>query len=426
MSHYPIAPQPAFSPANWLRTPWQEVPDLFFLCGRVFKIEIEALELWSQQGRVKIKGKEGLQGFEKSAREGDWVAVKIKKSQLTVMSDSCLEFDGRLEIYPLTRRLRMPPQDPTSGDALKIRSRFLQTLHSALLGMGLMPVETPSLVPCPGMEPTLEPFSTQWEWGRKNQRFYLPTSPELHLKKLLAQGWTDIYEIKTCYRNRELSEIHQPEFLMLEWYRAFQDLNFIRKDLERILDFLFEAGMIEGDRPQIRIRSYPDLFEEHLGFRLQPHTSAEELRELCRKFEIHFEDSDDWDDLFFRLSLEKIEPQFERYGALIVQDFPPSQAALARLTAQGWADRFEFYWRGFEIANAFHELNDPKEQKRRFEKEIQDRQRLGTSPLEPDSEFLRYLESGMPPAAGIALGVERLLLACQNRKNLKEFRAFCF
>jgi lysyl-tRNA synthetase class 2 len=122
--------------------------------------------------------------------------------------------------------------------------------------------------------------------------------------------------------------------------------------------------------------------------------------------------------------IEKIEPAMEKRGPLIVRRFPPEMAALARLDEEGWADRFEFYWNGLEIANAFNEVTDAQEQRRRWQAEQDERARLGTTPLPQDESLIRALENGLPPTGGIALGLERLYMATHGLKDIRELRLF--
>ncbi len=430
----------AYSVSQFLKV--KSLPhEKFYLCGRLQPLpvsvplsksapqetEVEGFMLWSQQGQFQIETEARLEWQEAEGKWGDWVAVLIEPG--AIKRENGLKVRAQqISVKRLVAQQdsQVSNQVPADAKSVRLRAKFLNTLRSGLLNLGLEEVETPYLVACPGMEPTLEPFMTEWKWGEHRQNFYLPTSPELHLKKLLAQGWTDIFEIKTCFRNSELSEHHEPEFLMLEWYRAFKTLDQIKADIRDLLDGFYDAGLVKGSRPQLRETTYADLFQRFLKFDLKPQTTKSELEELCRQNLISFSATDSWDDLFFRLSLEKIEPRLAQLGPLVIKNFPPSQVALARFTADGWADRFEFYWQGLEIANAFHELNDPVEQEKRIQTEIALRQQLGTAPLKPDLDFLEHLKSGMPPSSGVALGVERLLMACQGETQLKNFRAFSF
>ena len=298
---------------------------------------------------------------------------------------------------------------------------FVRAVRGFFVEQGLTEIFTPSLVICPGLEPSLEPFAIQVTKGRETRQVYLPTSPEIHLKKALARGWTDIFEIKNCFRRGEFSVHHENEFLMLEWYRSFADLEAILADLSGLL---LHLRPFMSTRPELRRTTFAELFRRHLNFALSPTTEREELANLCRSRNMHFTTEDSFNDLFHRLLIEHIEPQFKKMGAVIVRDFPPSQAALARLTKEGWADRFEFYWNGLEIANAFFEVTDADEQRRRWQAEADERKHLGTTPLPMDEGLLVALQTGIPPTGGIALGVERLYMACRGVENIRELRLF--
>jgi len=300
--------------------------------------------------------------------------------------------------------------------------RFLREIREHFTCAGLVELATPSLVPCPGLEPTLEPYRIAPAGGTDADRpgsakFFLPTSPEIHLKKAIAEGMTDVFELRSCFRRGEYSPHHRAEFNMLEWYRAFADLEMIVEDLKCLLRQL-------GQVSEIKETDFATLFAEQFDFKLTPQTTASELRELCRVFNVETATHDTFNDLFHRLLFERLEPKMAAMGPLIVRRFPPSQAALAKLDANGWADRFEFYWQGLEIANAFHEVSDPTEQHARWRMEQQERLRLGTSALPMDEELLEAFRQGMPPAAGIALGVERLYMAIANVKDIGELKWF--
>jgi len=294
---------------------------------------------------------------------------------------------------------------------------FLADIRAFFVAQKFIEVQTPYLVPSPGMEPHLDPFSTIFKHGSQLKEFYLPTSPELSLKKMLTCGWTKLFEIKTCFRNDELGNLHQPEFQMLEWYRAYSDLETIIDDIRGLLgQYVSLKEVVET--------TMAELFQKHLEFLLTPTTTKTELVQLCQSQNLNYRPDDDWNDLFYLVFLEKIEPYLNGDSPVILRDYPPSQAALARLTPEGWADRFELYWKGFELANAFHELNDPKEQHRRFLQEIDEKKRLGKKVVPIDKEFLQALAHGMPPSAGVALGLDRLFMALYGIKDIRKTRAF--
>lgn len=283
---------------------------------------------------------------------------------------------------------------------------------------GFLEIDTPSLVVSPGTEPTLKVFGTEWCQGSRKERRYLPTSPELHLKKALVRGVDRAFELRRCFRNDELTPIHQPEFWMLEWYRCFAGLEQIEDDAIALIHLFAPEARVE------RV-TMGELFARHAGIELRPEATIEDYRRWTRA--AGFEAPSSWgiDDLFFWLFQEKIESRFEAETVLIVRDWPPFQAALARVGPAGWAERFEIYWRGLELANAFHELTDPAEQERRFGEDARKKAAAGHDDIPPiDEEFLRALRAGLPPSAGIALGVERLFMAVRRVPSLASLRLF--
>ena len=297
---------------------------------------------------------------------------------------------------------------------------FLFELRSFFESKGLIFTPTPSLVECPGTEPQLQVFETFFSMGKKTKKLYLPTSPEMHLKKLLCQNWTDIFEIKKCFRNGELSPVHQMELTMLEWYRAFYSLDDLMEELWELLAFLKEKIFCKVRMPKGRSVTMRDLFIQHLNFPLSPHTSRQDLIHLLKEKSLIYDSKDSWEDLFFNLFLNCIESKLDKEIPNIIYNYPPQLRAFARLNDQGWAERFELYWRGFELANAFYEVIDPQDQKNLFEKHLE--QRKDNVPY--DQELLDLMKQGMPPCSGIAMGLDRLFLALYNKDNLFDLHLF--
>lgn len=400
---WPRSPENCFSLARFKQKLKEgTLPAEFWLGGRV-----QNGQLVSQQGQVK------LLFSDPKLRPGNLVALKVGKKHL---GEGAGSVTGCLEIQMLCEGTA-----PVIASDLSARNRrwqnFLELVQAGLEGLGLQKVTTPTLVINPGMEPHLRAFGTQWKMGSKTWDLHLPTSPEIHLKKLLSAGFTDIFEIKNCFRSEELSQHHEPEFSMLEWYRAFADLRMIEDDLRRLV-----AGIAPGIE-FVRL-SLPTLFQEHLDFNLRPDTSAEDLRALCKRQGVEVAEDDIWDDLYTRLVIEKIEPTFDRSKGTFLYDYPASQAALARVTKDGWADRFEFFWKGLEIANAFHELNDPEEQLRRHTGDQDYRREHGLTVYPIDLAFITGLRQGMPPSGGIAMGLDRLCMAVYDLPTIQELRLF--
>lgn len=361
-------------------------------------------------GSVELEGPpEMFQGLS----DGDLVVVQVDKAnEFTVIGKSL-----RVEF-----KTQLPAAVAPKPHAARFTT-FVSRVRDFFIERGLNEVFTPTLVTCPGLEPSLEPFATQANFGRHRATVYLPTSPEVSLKKAIAQGWTDIFEIKNCFRRGEAGAHHEHEFLMLEWYRSFADLRLIETDLRALITKLAQEGWID-QKIAVTETDFRSLFKTYFDFDLRPDTTATQLRKLCDDLSVHVTEDDTFNDLFHRLLVDRLEAEIAKLGPLILKRFPPSQAALAKLDSEGWADRFEFYWRGLEIANAFNEVSDPEEQQRRWEGEARERARLGSSAVPSDPALIRALRRGMPSCGGIALGVDRLYMACARVDDIRELRLF--
>lgn len=415
---YPAAPKGCMSLARWQAAPKAQV-----WVGGIYTGEslLASATHIVQVNMPKVRVLE----------PGDTVAVFVTSWELAPIR---IEASDLILLAPAKRD--RPPV--LNADILQLWPQFLREVRSFFTSRHCLEMTTPSLVTCPGLEPSLEPMKI----SNGNRGFgYLPTSPEIHLKKALALGFTDIFEIKLCFRAGENGHHHQPEFHMLEWYRSFADLSLIEEDLTSLTAHLsnkFSAQIHHGRGspdlasspcglelpPTIAHTSFAALFREHLEFPLTPQTNLAELVKLADHLKIQVSKTDSFDDVFHRIFIDKIEPLLIARGPLIINGFPPSQAALARLTSDGWADRFEFYWRGLEIANAFHEVNDPAEQNVRWQQELDERHRLGTTEIPIDDDLLKHLQMGMPPTGGIALGLERLFMAIFNVSNIRNVKLF--
>jgi lysyl-tRNA synthetase class 2 len=255
------------------------------------------------------------------------------------------------------------------------------------------------------------------------------------MKRLLAGGLERIFQICPAFRDEPEATTHRPEFTMLEWYRAHAGYEDIMRDTEELIERL--ARKIHG-RPEIRYQGrtisvatpWPrlrvrDLFAEHAGVDLVRASTPESLAAECRRLGLQSSPDDTWDDLYFRIWLNLIEPRLPQDRAVLVTRYPASQAALAVVDADAdgsrWAKRFEAYAGGLELGNAFEELTDPAEQRRRFIEDMELRERIygpgfPKNPL--DEEFLQALTEGMPPAGGIAVGVDRLVMLLADEPDI--------
>lgn len=388
-----------------------------WVAGRVIYKDMIALVLQSrgQQSKFEasiIEDRSALspQTFMEKCKLGDIVCVQVNGPDLSlfqkgvVLNTSIGALDYRSFDFVASQRW----------------TQYLNVIRNYFVSNDFIELETPHLVRSPGTEPFLDPFEVEFHQGGHSQRFYLPTSPEFSLKKALVRGWTKIFEIKKVFRNGEVSEHHQPEFTMLEWYRAYERPEAITNDIQNLLERLtqhFNLPHVETVETTMAQK-----FDQVLDFKLSPETTREQLLEECKSRQIHFTHEDSWNDLFHRLMIEFIEPSMKDGRAWIVRDFPPSQSAFARINNQGWADRFEMYWKGLEITNCFHELNDAQENILRQVRDLEIKIQIGKKAVDLDSDFQAHLLHGMPPAAGIALGVDRLFMGLFDYSEISDTR----
>lgn len=328
------------------------------------------------------------------------------------------------EIILLAPQVAPLPKRSFKKSILENWNQYLSEVRGYFVSQGFLELKTPSLVVCPGTEPALDVFSTQLKVGSRKEKLFLPTSPELHLKKTLALGADKIFEFAPCYRNGEITERHQPEFMMLEWYRAYDNLVTIKKD---VVDMVHHVARALGVAAPKKVSSYSiaELFKMYCGgFILTPQTSKEELKALGEKLGVDVRSAETIDDYFFLIFMEKVESQLPADELIFVEKYPPYQAALARLTSDGWGDRFEAYWKGYELANAFHELNDPTIQRLRSREDLEKKSAMGKEEIRLDEEFFAALDAGLPPSGGIALGLERLFMCLYDIEKIADLKLF--
>ena len=359
-----------------------------------------------------------------TATNGDLVEIELLSKNLILTGQEASLKRGRLTSIQSSRVVyKNQSKELTVVEGLFFRrwAQFIEGVRHWFTDQGLVEVRTPTLVTNPGMEPELEPFATHFRQGSKEQKLFLATSPELHLKQLLVRGLTDIFELKTVFRNEELTRYHEPEFLMLEWYRAFADLTNIESDLRELLAYL--GHTLDRKIPKIERYTVAQLWAQQTGHVLTPQTTRDELLALAKNLHLAPNESFGFNDLFHLIWVSLVEPHLPR-GPFFLVDYPPSQAALAVVGPEGWAQRFEFYWNGLEIANAFQELNNPDEQRSRFMRDQKQRVEYGRTPLGIDENFMSALIAGLPPSGGIALGLDRLYMALFELENISGTRAF--
>jgi elongation factor P--(R)-beta-lysine ligase len=342
------------------------------------------------------------------------------------------------EIFRLTPSSSSPTWtqrilDPRRRKAVAMRLAVENQIRAFFNGEGFLETRTPLLAPCPGMEPHIRPFGVVSIPG-DTPKYYLPTSPEFAMKKLLVGGLEKIFQITPAFRDEPVSVTHLPEFTMLEWYRAYAGYDDIMSDVENLFSSLAQSLLkkdtityqgkeisVRKPWPRLKIR---DLFKKYADVDLAD-ANREKLASVCKGFSLSVNPDETWDDLYFKIWLNQIEPHLPSDQAVFVYRYPPSQAALSVTDRDPdgsvWAKRFEVYMGGIELANAFEELTDAVEQRKRFEKDMKLRSdTYGASfPITPtDEAFLNALEQGMPPSGGIAMGVDRMIMLFADEPDI--------
>jgi len=293
---------------------------------------------------------------------------------------------------------------------------MLCAIRAFFASRGVMEVETPLLMPHTVTDPYIDSIAVQYQ----QQTLYLQTSPEYAMKRLLAAGSGPIYQISKAFRHDEVGRLHNPEFTLLEWYRPGFDHHQLMDEMDQLLSTVAQTNSA------LRI-SYQQCFLDHL--QIDPFAlSLNELQQQVRQHHLFSGDIKALDaDTCCQLLLNGlIEPQLGLTAPVFLYDFPPSQAALARIRHDQppVAERFELYINGIEIANGFHELADATEQHQRFLVNQGQRRLHNKAVPEIDQTLLAALRHGLPQCAGVALGVDRLLMVTNGYRHLADAVAF--
>lgn len=320
------------------------------------------------------------------------------------------------------------------ADNLVCRAGAVKSLREFFDRRGYVEVETPALQISPGMEPHLTAFATKLhDTAGEGRSVFLHTSPEFAMKKLLAAGMQRIFQLARVFRDGERSARHHPEFTMLEWYRTgagWRDIAEEAMDLVRgICGATVRFNGVECDLSQPwEFLSVAGAFERHAGIDLMAtmndplNPDTDQLGFAADGIGVRTADTDTWEDVFFRIYLERIEPHLGVGAATVLHSYPASMAALARLSPEDSrvSDRFEIFVCGLELANGYGELTDAAEQRARFGTMVAQREAQGRDAYPVDEDFLAALESGMPDCAGIALGFDRLVMLAAGASRIEE------
>jgi lysyl-tRNA synthetase class 2 len=320
--------------------------------------------------------------------------------------------------------------NPQVRDTFKKRSQIINSIRTTLNNAGLLEVETPILQSIPGGA-TARPFITHH--NALNMPLYLRVANELYLKRLIVGGFEGVFEFAKDFRNEGMDRTHNPEFTVLEFYIAYKDynwmMNFTEQMLEKIaIDLYGKTEIPVGDKqidfkaPFKRVTMY-EAIKEFTGFDISG-MNEEQLREVCKKLNIHVEAHAGKGKLIDEIFGEKCEGNYIQ--PTFITDYPVEMSPLTKKhrTVEGLVERFELMINGKEIANAYSELNDPIDQRERFEEQLKLQERGDDEAMFIDHDFLRALEYGMPPTAGIGIGIDRLTMLLTNNAAIQEVLFF--
>jgi lysyl-tRNA synthetase class 2 len=323
-----------------------------------------------------------------------------------------------------TKFARMDYLPTASLEILQLRASVLAKVREFFATRGFLEVETPILSADVTVDRHLDPMSTILAKDPRKpdvgRTFWLQTSPEFGMKRLLAAGATAIYQVTRAFRNAELGPLHNPEFTIVEWYRVGDDMVSGMALLSEFSQAILETAPAESI-------SYAEAFERFLE--INPHTASRAAlmdRAAARGLQVARSLVSDRDGLLNLLLVECIEPHLGKRVPTILFDYPVSQAALARIRDDEppVAERFELYIRGMELANGYHELLDPDELRQRCAVANLARLDDGKPPLTATSRLIKAMQSGLPPSTGVALGFDRLVMLAAGAETISEVIAF--
>jgi lysyl-tRNA synthetase class 2 len=323
-----------------------------------------------------------------------------------------------------------------------LRAKIISLIRDFFCKEKFLEVETPSLVKFPGMEPHIDPIKVKLPIMGGRREAYLITSPEYAMKKILAAGFRNIFQICKSFRGGEaMDELHNPEFTILEWYRAYADYKDIMKDVERLMVYIarnlkkrngynlklkikYQNQEIDLTPPWEKL-TVREAFRKYAKIDLDKILTRGTMAAAAEKKGYSVLEDDSFDDIFFKIFLSEIETYLGQNRPTILYDWPAQMAALSRRKKSDprYAERFEVYVGGLELGNAFSELVDPAEQKRRLVVERKLRKKLGKAIYDLDEEFLKALQE-MPPSGGIAMGVDRIVMFFADAKSIDEVMFF--
>lgn len=329
---------------------------------------------------------------------------------------------------------------------LQFRSEILQKTRNFFIKNGYLEVDTPALSPTLIPETCLEVFKTNYvppnyRTTAKKTELYLVPSPEIYIKKLIAQHQVNMFQLSKCYRNTEsIGNLHSPEFTMLEFYTMNADYTQSRAITEQLIVSILSDDYLQNDLETERLRppflqmTMDEAFLEFAGFRLSEHSAKKDLFLQAKKLGLfkagHFTEQDfALDDIYELIFVHCVEPQLAKKGAVFLTDYPAFVPCLAKnvpTVAQHktlWKERWELYINGMELANCYSEENNAQEVRHYFEQETREKNKTAHVLHAVDANYWKYF-TDFPKCSGVALGFDRLLLALQHKKNIESVLPF--
>ncbi|PIK14087.1 amino acid--tRNA ligase-related protein [Halobacteriovorax sp. JY17] len=317
-------------------------------------------------------------------------------------------------------------------EKLRMLFKLQQYIREFFTSQEFIDVQTPPIVQNPGMETHIHPFQIKSPHTKKDLNLYLHTSPEFHMKELLSLGFEKTFNLSYCFRDEPNAPHHRPQFLMLEWYRRDEFYTKIMTDIESLFNYCIKRFKTEGFKVREELQSYiplkktiQEVFQEILNIDilnyLEKDSLARLIRENFKQVPLPSEKEHDklsWDDYYFLLFLNEVEPKLKKYPFILLYNFPKQLSALSTINKDDSrvCDRFEVYSFGVELCNCFNELTDLSQLKNRFSEQALLKKNLYDYQLPEPRDFYNTMET-LPNSSGIALGVERLLMSITNIEN---------
>lgn len=327
--------------------------------------------------------------------------------------------------------------NPRLKNNFETRIKIVKLIREFFWSQNFLEAETPIAARLPGQEPYLNPIPVIFhELDGAETRMYLQTSPEFALKKILAAGYEKIFQICKCFRDYEqFGGNHNTEFTMIEWYRAPGTLEDIMDDTEKLFKYVAEKlGISEVEYKNKKVNvtgewerlSMREVWKKYVGVELNDYLTSEKMAELAQARGLTAENGEPYEDLFFKIFLNEIEPKLGMEKPIMIYDYPEQMCSLSRLSKNDprYAERFELYIGGLELANAFGELTDAVEQKKRLEADKEKRARLGKETWSVDPDFINAIKQigsvNFSSVGGIALGIDRMIMLFIGAKDINE------